>query len=100
MGNKIVQDFCSLLSPEEKYDIFSLLLEYSTSMNRLGFLFNRAEEYKLVLHLSQKKSHSALSAIRSRFHISIFLGAVSGIVTSLLLFAVLNGPAVFYDAYF
>lgn len=85
MDREIVHDFCSLLPHRDQCDVFSLLLDYSRSIDRLAFLFNRAQEYKLVLALSQKQSHRSLDSIRRRFAISVSFGAAFGIIAAFLL---------------
>lgn len=83
---KIVDEFCGLLTNAEKYEIFSFLLEYSSGLDRLAFLFNRAEEYKLVLRLTQKEALEYFRELQNRVRFSLLIGFFVGGLSACLFF--------------
>ncbi|KAI5190797.1 hypothetical protein NEMIN01_1199 [Nematocida minor] len=85
MDKEAVHEFCNLLSYSDRCEVLSLLLQYSNSIDKLAFLFNRAEEYKLVLSLSQKKSSEYLRALQNKLLYSVAVGAVLGMSSAILI---------------
>jgi len=79
-----VSTFCNLLSSAERAEMFELLAEYSTRVEKLAHLITRAEEYKLVLELSKRNLEDAHQKLLYSAGRSIALGVCLGVLCAVI----------------
>ncbi|KAI5179545.1 hypothetical protein NEOKW01_0008 [Nematocida sp. AWRm80] len=93
MDRRTIHRFCEVLLPEDQQIIMNLLVEYALKLEKLSALAYRAEEYKLILKLSQNKAHYYHLIHTYKWTVSVLIGIISGIILIILVYT-LNIPLV------